>query len=41
MVSGLLNQASHNSEATRAATLDISDAFYRVWYAGLIQKRKS
>ena len=44
MVLGLLNQitrAFDRSGATQAVTLDISQAFDKVWHAGLLHKLKS
>ena len=40
-ISDRIAQAFNSFGATRAATLDISKAFYRVWDAGLLHKFKS
>ena len=41
VVSDRIARAFHRSGATRAVALDISKAFDRVWYAGLLRKPKS
>ena len=41
VVSNRIATAFNKSRATRAAALDISKAFDRVWHAGLLHKRKS
>ena len=41
VASDRITRAFHRSVATRAAALDISKAFVRVWHAGLLHKRKS
>ena len=40
VVSDRICRVFNKSEATRAVALDISNAFDRVWYAGLLHKRK-
>ena len=41
VVSDRIARAFNRSGATRAVALDISKAFDRVWYAGLLQKLMS
>ena len=41
VVSDIVARAFNRSGATRAVALDISKAFDRVWYAGLLHKLKS
>ena len=41
VVSDRIARAFNKSGATRAVALDISKAFDRVWYAGLLHKLKS
>ena len=41
VVSDRIARAFNRSGATRAVALDISKAFYRVWHADLLHKRKS
>ena len=38
VVSDRISRAFNRSGATRAATLDISEAFDRVWHAGFLHK---
>ena len=41
VVSDRIARALNKAGATRAVALDISNAFYRVWHASLLHKRKS
>ena len=41
VLSDRIARAFNRSEATWAVALDISKAFNRVWYAGLLKKLKS